>query len=98
MDEKLSIKINIAERYYPLKIERNEEEKIRKAAKIINDTIYQYKNKYGVGDKDIQDFLSMVALQYATKAVDNENKCDDSQVIQDIKDLTHYLEEYLKKI
>ncbi len=96
MDEKLSIRINIAERFYPLKIERKEEEKIRKAAKLINDTIYQYKSKYG--DKDIQDFLSMVALQYATKAVDSENKGDDSQIIQDIKDLTHDLDEYLKKI
>jgi len=96
MDEKLSIRINIAERFYPLKIERKEEEKIRKAAKLINDTIYQYKSKYG--DKDVQDFLSMVALQYATKTIEGENKTDDSQIIQDIKDLTHDLEEYIKKI
>jgi len=27
MDEKLSIKVNIADRYYPLKIERKDEER-----------------------------------------------------------------------
>jgi len=96
MDKKLSIKVNIADRYYPLKIDRNEEEKIRKAAKIINDTIFQYKSKYG--DKDVQDFLSMVALQYATKAIDFENTNDNTQIIQDIKDLTHELDEYIKQI
>jgi hypothetical protein len=29
MDDKLSIRINIADRYYPLKIERTDEEKTR---------------------------------------------------------------------
>jgi len=96
MDEKLSIRINIAERFYPLKIDRSEEEKIRKATKMISDMINLYKSKYG--DKDMQDFLSMVVLQYATKLVEFEDRNDDSKLIQDIKDLTHELEEYLDKI
>ena len=36
MDEKLSIRINIIDRYYPLKIDRRDEEKIRKAGKTYN--------------------------------------------------------------
>ena len=32
MEEKLSIRVNIADRYYPLKIERDDEERIRRAA------------------------------------------------------------------
>ena len=36
MDDKLSIKVNVAERYYPLKIDRSDEEKIRRAARLIN--------------------------------------------------------------
>ena len=39
MEEKLSIKVQIAERFYPLKIDRQDEEKIRKAAKLINDKV-----------------------------------------------------------
>ncbi len=96
MDDKLSIRINIADRYYPLKIDRNEEEKIRTATKIINETVSQYRTKYG--GKDVQDFLAMVALQYATKVIDYEALNDNTQIIQDIKDMTHELDEYIKHI
>ena len=96
MEEKLSIRVNIADRFYPLKIDRSEEERIRKAAKKINDTITQYKNKYG--DKDLQDFLSMVALQYATKTLEFEEVTDDSYFIQEVKDITRELDEYIQQI
>ena len=61
MEEQLSIKVQIAERFYPLKIKRQDEEKIRKAAKLINDKVLQYKQRYT--DKDTQDFVAMAALQ-----------------------------------
>jgi len=57
MDDKLSIKVNVADRYYPLKVERENEEKIRKAARMINEKVMQYKQRYS--DKDVQDFLAM---------------------------------------
>jgi len=95
MDEKLSIRINIADRYYPLKIERNDEEKIRRAAKLINEKVLQYKQKYI--DKDIQDFLAMAALQYVIKALDTEQNNEIGHVIDDLKDLNEELDEILKK-
>ena len=42
MKDKLSIKVNVADRYYPLKIVREDEEKIRKAAKLINEKVSFY--------------------------------------------------------
>jgi cell division protein ZapA len=60
----ISIKINIADRVYPLKINMEEEEVIRKATKLINDRIKEYQDVYAVRDK--QDLLSMCALHYAT--------------------------------
>ena len=36
MDDKLTIRVNIVYRYYPLKIDRKDEEKIRRATKKIN--------------------------------------------------------------
>ncbi|MBN2683626.1 MAG: cell division protein ZapA [Bacteroidales bacterium] len=95
MDEKFSIKINIAERYYPLMIDRKDEERIRKAAKIINDKVTQYKTKYT--DKDDQDFLAMTTLQYVTRFLENEEKIDDSEVVEGIKELTRNLSLYLDK-
>jgi cell division protein ZapA len=65
MDDKLSIRVNVADRYYPLKVERENEEKIRKAARMINEKVLQYKQRYS--DKDVQDFLAMASLQYVIK-------------------------------
>ncbi len=47
----ISIKINIADRVYPLKVNMEEEEVIRRAAKIINDRIKEYQDNYAVRDK-----------------------------------------------
>ena len=95
MDEKLSIKVNIADRYYPLKIERKDEEKIRKAAKLINEKIIQYKQRYL--DKDTQDFLAMAALQFVSKVLELEEKFDTGLMEQQVKELDQELEEYLKR-
>ncbi len=91
--EKLSIKVNIAERYYPLKVDKIDEEKIRKAAKEINDKIVLYKKRYT--DKDDQDFLAMVALQFATKVVEKEISADSTQLMSSLDGLNNELQEYL---
>jgi cell division protein ZapA len=95
MDDKLSIRVNIVDRYYPLKIERKDEEKIRKAGKIISDKVLQYKQKYA--DKDVQDFLSMAALQYVTKLIEFEEKEEGTSLVSSIKELNEELEVYLKE-
>ena len=64
------LKVNVAERYYPLKVDREDEEKIRKAARTINEKVLQYKQRYT--DKDVQDFLAMAALQYVIKITEEE--------------------------
>ena len=94
MEDKLSIKVNVADRYYPLKIDRNDEEKIRKAAKMINDKVIQYRQKYT--DKDTQDFLAMAALQFVTKVIEYDQKFFFSPLEDNIKELSEELDEYLK--
>jgi cell division protein ZapA len=95
MSEKLSIRVNIADKYYPLKINRDEEERIRKAAKIINDRVLQYKQKYA--DKDVLDFLAMTALQNATRMVELEEKQEVNTLIEGVRELTEELDEYIKE-
>lgn len=94
MDDKLSIRLNIADRYYPLKVDRNEEERLRKAAKLINDRILQYKQKYT--SKEAQDFMAMVSLQFATKYLECEEKLDESPIIEKINNLNIELEHFLQ--
>jgi cell division protein ZapA (FtsZ GTPase activity inhibitor) len=94
MDEKLSIRVNIADRFYPLKIDRLEEENIRKATKLINERVLQYKQKYA--DKDVVDFLAMTALQLVTRLVELEQKQDVEPVFESIKELNDELKEYIQ--
>jgi len=94
-EEKLSIRINLADRYYPLKIEAKDEERIRGAAKLINEKILQYKQRYV--DKDNQDFLAMAALQFVIRYLEMEEQVDDQPILEDLKQLNEELEGYLKK-
>ncbi len=93
--DKLTIRVNINERFYPLKIEAKDEEKIRKAAKNINDMVGKYREVFK--DKDGQDFLAMVALQLGTKVIDLDNHQDITEVVDDIKSLNRNIEQLIKE-
>jgi hypothetical protein len=95
MEDKLSIKVNLVDRYYPLKIDGKDEERIRKAAKLINERVLQYKQRYS--DKDTQDFLAMAALQFVIKNLEIEELADDQPVISQLAEMNSELEEYLGK-
>ena len=94
MDDKLSIRVNVAERFYPLKISRDDEEKIRKAARMINEKVLQYKQRYT--DKDLQDFLAMASLQFVIKLIECEEKTDVAPIWEQLKDLEQELGEYIQ--
>ena len=66
---KLSLKVEVAGRTYPISVEEHEEEIVLEAAKNINKAIKLLKDNYAV--KDMQDLLAMAALQLATKKVNN---------------------------
>ena len=59
------IKLNIANRIYPLNVNPSQEEILRKASKQINDMVNEYEKKYAVQDK--QDSLAMCALKKISK-------------------------------
>ena len=69
MDE-LTISVKIADRPYRMTVKAEEEEVIRKAARLINEKIREYANTYAFNDH--QDLLSMVSLWFATSALKAE--------------------------
>jgi len=93
MANKLSITIKIDGRVYPLKIDREHEERYRKAAKILNEIILQYRQKYA--NNDSQDFLAMTAFQFVVKNLELEEKADVSPFIDEVKQLNDELTDYL---
>jgi cell division protein ZapA len=96
MDDKLSIRVNVAERFYPLRIERQDEERIRLAARLINEKITQYKQRYA--DKDVQDFLAMAALQYVIKVLELENQQDESVIVEAVRSLEQKIDNILTQV
>ncbi len=65
MSELIPVNILIADRSYRLKIEATDEEMVRKTAGLINDKITEFKNQFA--GKDMQDYVSMVLLWFATE-------------------------------
>lgn len=70
----LSIKINIANRTYPMTINRNAEENIRKSVKKIEERLKFYEKNYAI--KDRQDLLAMCLIEVATKLESLNNSAD----------------------
>jgi len=68
--EELSIKIKIADREYPMKVKRVDEERVRMAGKLINEKVKSYKEQSGIDDK--QDLLAMVAFDCLIDKMANE--------------------------
>ena len=73
------IKLNIGNRVYPLSVDTNQEEILRKAAKQINQMINDYESKYAVRDK--QDSLAMCALQILSQSKTFSND-DDKETFE----------------
>ncbi|MES2328458.1 MAG: cell division protein ZapA [Bacteroidota bacterium] len=65
MSELIPVNILIADRSYRLKIEAADEEMVRKTAALINDKIAEFKTHFA--GKDMQDYVSMVLLWFATE-------------------------------
>lgn len=95
MNEKLKIKISIADRVYPLTVDASQEEALRVASKKIDVMIKQFEQNYAVRDK--QDVLAMCALQFASQI--EQNKLDvvsiDEETKNKIQGLSQLLDQYL---
>jgi cell division protein ZapA len=65
MSEMIPINIVIGDRTYRIKTTLNDEEVIRKTVKMINDKIVEFKTQFA--GKDMQDYIAMVIIWYATQ-------------------------------
>ncbi len=65
MSELIPVNIVIADRTYRIRTLPADEEVIRKTVKMINDKIVEFKTQFA--GKDMQDYISMVVIWYATQ-------------------------------
>nr|WP_315175743.1 cell division protein ZapA [uncultured Flavobacterium sp.] len=95
MEEKLKIKISIADRVYPLTVDASQEEGLRSASKKIDMMIKQFEENYAVRDK--QDVLAMCALQFASQVEQKQidNAMDGSETIDRLQKINAILDQHL---
>jgi cell division protein ZapA len=91
---KVSLKVVVAGRTYPLTVQETEVGRVQSAADDINKAIKQLQENFAV--KDMQDLLAMTALQLATKSGKNTGSNPGSS--PDLSEVTTSLEELLKQL
>lgn len=72
----LSIKIKIGNREYPMRVKAEDEERIRKAGKLVNEKVKNYQSQFGIDDT--QDLLAMVAFDCLVEKLKREESSEVS--------------------
>ena len=67
MSELIAATVLIGDRNYRIKVAGEDEEAVRKTVKTINDKIIEFKTNFA--GKDMQDYIAMVLLWFATDQV-----------------------------
>jgi len=91
MPDLIAISALVGDRSYRIKISPEDEEVVRKTLKSINDKIVEYKTQFA--GKDMQDYISMVLIWYATEqhagtaaGMEKENITDQLHTIEKLLD------------
>lgn len=93
MGEMITANILIGDRTYRLKVETQDEEKLRKTVKMINDQVLEYKTRFA--GKDMQDYISMALLWFATE----QNKTGEAAIqIKSVSDRLNGLQAQIEKV
>ena len=94
MSDVIPVNIVIGDRTYRIKTLSEEEEMIRKTVKLINDKIIEFKTQFA--GQDMQDYIAMVIIWYATQAASGEIESTDSgNVNEGLKKLEEQLDKFL---
>jgi hypothetical protein len=71
MQDLIPVNIVIGDRTYRIKILSQDEEAVRRTLKTINEKIVEFKTQFS--GKDMQDYIAMVMIWYATQTGSNTN-------------------------
>lgn len=91
----LSIKLKLGNREYPMKVKAEDEERIRRAGKILNERIKSYRDQFGIDDH--QDLLAMVAFDCLVEKMKSEEKSGsvDQASLDQIRNLSQLINQAL---
>ncbi|WEK37563.1 MAG: cell division protein ZapA [Candidatus Pseudobacter hemicellulosilyticus] len=95
MEHLIPINVVIGDRTYRIRIAPTDEEVVRKTLKLINDKIIEFKTQFA--GKDMQDYVAMVVLWYATqqKAAGEDRPLEASETEKQLSGLEKLLDRML---
>ena len=93
MAELIPINILIGDRTYRIKTSPADEEAIRRTLKTINDKIIEFKTQFA--GKDMQDYVAMVLIWYATQATGDSSS---PALKEEMSAVLRKIEEQLDKV
>lgn len=87
----LSIKLRIGNREYPMKVKAEDEERIRRAGKVLNEKIKSYRDQFGIDDH--QDLMAMVAFDSMVEKMKKEevSESTDESALEHVRNLNQLL-------
>ena len=87
----LSIKLKIGNREYPMKVKSEDEERIRRAGKVLNEKIKSYRDQFGIDDT--QDLLAMVAFDCMIDKMKKEEAIEstDEVALEQIRNISQLI-------
>lgn len=92
MDNLIPVNIVIGDRTYRIKLLPSDEEVVRQTIKLVNEKIIEFKTQFA--GKDMQDYIAMVMIWYATQSKGQ----NDNASLEQINDLLGRMETQLEKI
>jgi len=92
-DTLIPINVVVGDRTYRIRIAPGDEETVRKTVKIINDKLIEFKTHFA--GKDMQDYIAMVVLWYATTAGERAN--NEGDIVQKLNGIEAILDKVLQK-
>ena len=89
-DELIPINILIGDRTYRIKSLAKDEGTIRNSVKIINDKIIEFKTQFS--GKDMQDYIAMVMIWYATQSNAESNPMMEKEITEALEKIEQQLD------
>lgn len=94
--QKIMIKIAIADREYPLRVNEDEADVVREAGRLLNENISAYKQRFKI--QDTQDLLAMVAFDGAIEKMlkERQQTVSENLILNQLAQLDDLVSQTLK--
>ena len=93
MQDLIPINVVIGDRTYRIKIDPKDEEVVRRTLRTMNDKIIEYKTQFA--GRDMQDYVAMVLLWYATQASGEGRPAVSETVLEGLARMEQQLDKVL---